>query len=167
MSWGGLSCAGVGAGGGISILFQRTGTVSALDTVDLEDGWLIEERIPDYDIRRTMVMPDAAVHMQPLPDFFLHPSASLAIGPAMMVYTNRRYDEEPDETEFSKHSGGYWGWHCTGSLGIHFKIGESGATLFSVLQYRRASVYKRDWDTNVRYRQDMSGPALHAGFQFL
>ncbi len=167
ISWGGLSKAGIGAGGGMGFFFQRTFAATGFDTIGTHDGWLIEEQIPEYDIRRTAFLPELALHIQPLPYLAVHPSATLAVGPALMVYTNRRYDQYATETELSKHSGGYWGWHFSAGAGIHLSLGSSGTSLFGRIQYRSCSLTKRNWDSQVRYRQDISGPAFQAGFQFL
>ncbi|MFP4416777.1 MAG: hypothetical protein ACLFSB_05865 [Chitinispirillaceae bacterium] len=167
LGWGGVSSSGIGAAGGLTFVFQRTSAVSSFDTIGTGDGWLIEEQVPEYQIKRTMILPEFGIHLRLFPKLPANPIANLSTGPALMIYTSKRYVDDYEETETSKHSGSYWGWHGTVNLGINVVLGESDNSLFALVQYRSCIVTKHEWDSSVRYRQDMSAPAFHIGIQFL
>lgn len=165
IDWGGAFHDRVGLGGYFGVMWKRFIQDTLVKIFD-STGGLIEEYETDRNIKRTMFVLGGHIFVDPFPDLIVHPVFTTSFGHVLLIYINRKYDDDDDWflKDKDRYSGGYWGFLGKFGIDVHVNL-SSKISLFAGGTYTMCRVRKRKWGTATRYGQDLSGPSARFGIR--
>jgi hypothetical protein len=167
IEWGGTIQERIALGGSFGLLWKRVADDTISDSIHDPYGGTIQQYEVNRSISRVLLPLEGTLSIDLVPELPVRPVLRCAGGPAMMVYLNRHLkDEYQSESELSEQSGVYWGMIGRVGADLMIRLGEESDLYFGA-EYQWSQLSKHKWGTNIRYRQDMSGPAIRIGVRIL